>query len=43
LAHDEPIWRAINETLDFLRSHESADFIDVGQWIDGNSAAHQYG
>ncbi|TYL92025.1 hypothetical protein FXB40_26635 [Bradyrhizobium rifense] len=43
LAHDEPIWRAINETLDFLRSHESADFIDVGQWIDGNSAAPQYG
>ncbi|WFU79143.1 hypothetical protein QA645_32120 [Bradyrhizobium sp. CIAT3101] len=38
LAHDPPVWHAIDGILDFLRSHEAVEFIDVGRWIEGNAA-----
>jgi hypothetical protein len=38
LVHDEPVWHALESLLDFLRSHASVEFIDVGQWIDGYAA-----
>ncbi|OAF13579.1 hypothetical protein AYJ54_43395 [Bradyrhizobium centrolobii] len=38
LEHDEPVWHALDGMLDFLRSHESVEFIDVGRWIADNAA-----
>jgi hypothetical protein len=34
LAHNEGIWRACNEVLEFLRSCKSVEFIDVAKWAD---------
>jgi hypothetical protein len=34
LAHDEGIWRACDETLEFLRSHRAAEFFDVAKWAE---------
>jgi len=34
LAHNEPVWRAVDDVLGFLRSHDAVEFIDVGEWIN---------
>jgi hypothetical protein len=38
LVHDEPVWHSFNTLLNFLKSHESVQFIDVGRWIDDYAA-----
>ena len=37
LAHNEPIWRSCDQALEFLRSHQAVEFIDVARWADEHS------
>jgi hypothetical protein len=37
LAHDEKVWAACNDILDFLRHHRAVEFLDVGQFFEATA------
>ena len=37
LAHDDKIWAACNDVLDFLRHHDAVEFLHVGQFFEASA------